>query len=109
MIDLLELGDVSWAAYAENLPYDGFNGTEFSSKNYVTPGASDYAYYMRKHVPPMLYDSVKTIPSRASRVRNFNDFAADVNASALPQWMYARYISSMDPYCTVLILELTGS
>ncbi|KZV64871.1 hypothetical protein PENSPDRAFT_545676, partial [Peniophora sp. CONT] len=88
MIDLLEAGGVSWAAYAESLPYDGFNGTEFSSTNYVTPGAADYAYYMRKHVPPMLYDSVKAVPSRAARVRNFNDFAADVNASALPQWMF---------------------
>ena len=88
MVDLLDAGGVSWAAYAENLPYDGFNDTTFSSTNYVTPGAADYAYYMRKHVPPMLYDSVKTVPSRAARVRNFNDFAADVNASALPQWMY---------------------
>ena len=69
MVDLLEAGGVSWAAYAEHLPYDGFNGTESSSKNYVTPGASDYAYYMRKHVPPMLYDSVKTVPSRAARRR----------------------------------------
>ena len=59
----------------------------FSSSNYVTPGASDYAYYMRKHNPPILYDSVKTVPERAARVRNFNDFAVDVNASALPQWM----------------------
>ena len=27
-------------------------------------------------------------PNRAARIRNFNDFAADVNANALPQWIY---------------------
>ncbi|KZV62426.1 hypothetical protein PENSPDRAFT_692533 [Peniophora sp. CONT] len=88
MVDLLELGNVSWAAYMENMPTDGFTGTSFSSRNYVTPGASDYAYYMRKHNPPILYDSVKNVHERAARVRNFNDFALDVNASALPQWMF---------------------
>lgn len=61
MIDLLEAGGVSYAAYAENLPADGFGGASFSSKNYATPGAADYAYYMRKHVPPLLYDSVSTL------------------------------------------------
>ena len=104
MVDLLELGNVSWAAYMANMPTDGFTDTScvpvispflklilnvrrFSSINYITPGASDYAYYMRKHNPPILYDSVKNVPERAARVRNFNDFAMDVNASALPQWM----------------------
>lgn len=88
MVDLLELGNVSWASYAEHLPADGFNGTSYTSTNYVTPGAADYTYYMRKHVPPILYDSVSHVPARAARVRNFNDFAADVNASVLPQWLF---------------------
>jgi hypothetical protein len=29
MIDLLELGGLSWAAYMENLPNDGFNGASY--------------------------------------------------------------------------------
>ena len=36
----------------------------------------------------MFYDSVASVPSRLALHRNFNDFAADVNASALPQWMF---------------------
>ncbi|KAI0032181.1 phosphoesterase family-domain-containing protein [Vararia minispora EC-137] len=88
MVDLLELGGVSWAAYQENMPTDGFNGETFSSVNYVDPTAANYTYYQRKHNPPILYDSVSGVPSRAARVRNFNDFAADVNTSALPQWMF---------------------
>ena len=43
---------------------------------------------MRKHDPLIIYDSVASVPSRRAKLRNFNDFAADVNASALPQWMF---------------------
>ena len=60
----------------------------FTSKNYVNTSAPDYTYYVRKHNPSIVYDSVAAVPSRLARHRNFNDFAADVNASALPQWMF---------------------
>jgi hypothetical protein len=36
----------------------------------------------------IIYDSVATVPSRAAKIRNFNDFATDVNASAIPQWVF---------------------
>lgn len=36
----------------------------------------------------IIYDSVATVPSRAAKIRSFNDFAADVNASAIPQWVF---------------------
>ncbi|KAI0029682.1 phosphoesterase family-domain-containing protein [Vararia minispora EC-137] len=88
MVDVLEHGGISWAAYMENLPADGFNGASFSSVNYVTPGAADYPFYMRKHNPPILFDSVLKNPSRLARVRNFNDFAVDATAGALPQWLF---------------------
>lgn len=43
---------------------------------------------MRKHNPPVLYDSVVNVPSRAARIRNFNDLVADINASVIPQWLF---------------------
>jgi hypothetical protein len=43
---------------------------------------------MRKHNPTILYDSVANVPARRALHRNFNDFAADVNASAIPQWVF---------------------
>lgn len=43
---------------------------------------------MRKHNPTIIYDSVALVPSRAALHRNFNDFAADINASAIPQWLF---------------------
>ncbi|KAI0246091.1 phosphoesterase family-domain-containing protein [Lactifluus subvellereus] len=88
IVDLLEEKKISWASYQENLPFDGFEGFNFSSKNYVNTSAPNYAYYVRKHDPLIIYDSVTSVPSRRSRIRNFNDFAVDVNASALPQWVF---------------------
>jgi hypothetical protein len=60
----------------------------FTSKNYINTSAPDYTFYVRKHDPTIIYDSVASVPSRLARHRNFNDLAADVNASALPQWLF---------------------
>lgn len=54
----------------------------------MNSSAPPYTYYVRKHDPVVLYNSVTDVPTRVSRVRNFNDFAADVNASAIPQWLF---------------------
>ncbi|KAI0058763.1 hypothetical protein BV25DRAFT_1810190, partial [Artomyces pyxidatus] len=88
IVDLLEAREISWASYQENMPTDGFTGFSFASPNYINPAASAYTYYMRKHNPTIIYDSVALVPSRAARHRNFNDFAVDVNASAIPQWLF---------------------
>ncbi|KAI0292821.1 hypothetical protein B0F90DRAFT_1671031 [Multifurca ochricompacta] len=31
---------------------------------------------------------VATVPTRPVQIRNFNDFAVDVNASTIPQWLF---------------------
>jgi len=74
----------------------------FSSKNYVTPGAADYPFYMRKHNPPILFDSVLNTPERLHRVRNFNDFAVDVTASKLPQWVFVTPNMDNDAHDTTI-------
>ncbi|KAI9462672.1 phosphoesterase family-domain-containing protein [Russula earlei] len=88
VVDLLEAKNISWASYQENMPFDGYEGFNFASKNYVNTSAPDYIYYARKHNPTIIYDSVASVPSRLARHRNFNDLAVDVNASALPQWVF---------------------
>ncbi|KAF8342583.1 phosphoesterase family-domain-containing protein [Cantharellus anzutake] len=57
-----------------------------ASKNYNT-GSGSYGYYVRKHNPLIIHDAISNKTSRARRIRNFNDFAADVSAGALPQWV----------------------
>jgi phospholipase C len=54
----------------------------------VTPGAADYAYYVRRHVGLAMYSTIMDVPHRRNRLRNFNDFAVDVSANKLPQWMF---------------------
>jgi hypothetical protein len=60
----------------------------YSQPNYLNTSAPPYTYYVRKHSPLILYDSVANVSERAARIRNFNDFAADINANVLPQWFF---------------------
>jgi hypothetical protein len=60
----------------------------YTSKDYVNTSAPGYVYYVRKHNPTVIYDSVASARPRLARHRNVNDFAAEVNASALPRWIF---------------------
>jgi hypothetical protein len=86
------------AAYVDRHPVTCYR---FSSADYVTPGAANYPFYMRKHNPPTLYDSVLDNPERTARIRNFNDFAVDATAGALPQWIFVtpNMVSAPRPGC----------
>lgn len=86
IVSLLDQKNISWASYAENSPCVGYTGFDFSSTNYNTPGAADYPYYVRRHVGAALFGSIIHNPVRRNRLRNFNNFAEDVSADALPQW-----------------------
>lgn len=74
IVDLLDQKNVSWASYQENMPTDGYTGYNY------TNAADGYTYYVRKHNPLIIYNSVANISSRTARIRNFNDFAVDVRA-----------------------------
>ncbi|KAF2741377.1 phosphoesterase-domain-containing protein [Polyplosphaeria fusca] len=82
VVDLLEAKGISWGAYQEDMPYTGFQG--FDYKNQKT-GANDY---VRKHNPPVLYDSVATKANRLAQIKNLTLFNQDLNNDALPQWMF---------------------
>lgn len=71
IVDLLEAQNISWATYQENMPTDAYPGY-----NYTNP--DNYTYYARKHNPLVIYNSVGENSTRATRIRNFNDFAVDV-------------------------------
>lgn len=88
VVDLLEAKNITWASYQENMPSDGFLGFNFTQPNYLNTSAPPYTYYVRKHNPHVIFDSITSVSSRLQRIRNFNDFAADLNASAIPQWNF---------------------
>ncbi|EMD36963.1 hypothetical protein CERSUDRAFT_95231 [Gelatoporia subvermispora B] len=87
VVDLLEDKNISWASYQESMPYDGCTLFNYTSFDYLTNNGT-YTYYVRKHNPLIIYDSVSNVTERALRIRNFNDFAVDLNASAMPQWSF---------------------
>ncbi|KAJ7649601.1 phosphoesterase family-domain-containing protein [Mycena rosella] len=88
VIDLLEDKQISWATYQENMPSDAYYGYTYTSANYGNTSAAPYSYYVRKHNPLMIYDSVSQDSKRAPRIRSFNDFANDVVNGTLPQWVF---------------------
>ncbi|KAN0135815.1 Phosphoesterase family domain containing protein [Lactarius tabidus] len=88
IVDLLGEKDISWASYQENMPTDGFEGFNFSSTNYLNTSAPAYTFYVRKHDPLIIYDSITANDTRRGQIRNFNDFAVDLNNSAIPQWVF---------------------
>ncbi|KAL8277668.1 hypothetical protein RQP46_009941 [Phenoliferia psychrophenolica] len=88
VVDLLEAKNISWAAYLENMPTTGYTGLDYTSHNYNDPNGSDYNYYARRHSGLMKFDSITENPARLHRHRNFNNFAEDLVADALPQWVW---------------------
>ncbi|KAF8845480.1 hypothetical protein BDN67DRAFT_460873 [Paxillus ammoniavirescens] len=81
IVDLLDLAGISWSSYQENMPSDGYPGFNFTNPD-------GYTYYVRKHNPLVIYDSVGLNSTRAARIRNFNDFAVDVDNNTLSQWIF---------------------
>ncbi|KAF9229734.1 hypothetical protein BS17DRAFT_771841 [Gyrodon lividus] len=81
IVDLLDEKDISWAVYQENMPTDDYGGFNFTNPD-------NYTYYVRKHNPLVIYNSVAMNTTRAPRIRNFNDFAVDLGNNTIPQWVF---------------------
>ncbi|KAH9927904.1 phosphoesterase family-domain-containing protein [Epithele typhae] len=105
IVDLLDQGNVSWASYQENMPSDGFTGFNYTQADYIT-GHDTYTYYVRKHNGLIIHDSVANVSSRAHRIRNFNDFAADLKADVIPQWVFVTPNLVNDAHDTTI--DFTG-
>ncbi|CAD6926948.1 unnamed protein product [Tilletia controversa] len=87
VFDLLDEKAISWACYQEQLPTTGYTGFNYTQKAYIE-GSATWTYYVRKHNPCAILDRVSGNATLRERNRNFNDFAADASADALPQWMF---------------------
>jgi acid phosphatase len=82
IVDLLEERSVSWGEYQEDMPYTGFQGFEYRNPQ------SGRNMYVRKHNPAVLYDSVANKHDRLAKIKNLTLFYSDLEANALPQWMF---------------------
>ncbi|KAF9880653.1 phosphoesterase [Colletotrichum karsti] len=89
VFDLLDTKGISWASYQEDMPFSGFEGMAWVNRQ---NGANDY---VRKHNPPIFFDSVTKSEQRLSQIKNISMinkdasmFHRDLKANKLPQWMF---------------------
>lgn len=93
VVDLLEEKGVSWGEYQEDMPYTGFEGMEYRNQK---TGANAY---VRKHNPAVLYNSVADKSDRLAKIKNMTLFYSDLEADALPQWMFITPNMTSDGRC----------
>lgn len=75
LVDQLEAGGKSWKAYMEDMPGPCFVGD-------AAP------LYKQKHNPFIYYDNIRTNPARCNKIVPFTQFAADVQANTLPDFVW---------------------
>jgi hypothetical protein len=73
--DQIEAGGRSWKAYMESMPRPCFVGN-------AGP------LYAQKHNPFIYYDDIRTNPARCNRIVPLDQLAADLQANALPDYVW---------------------
>ena len=79
VLDLLDTKGISWGIYQEDMPYSGFEGFAWINQK---SGANDY---VRKHNPPVLYNSNTANSDRLTQMKNISMFQKDLANNQLPQ------------------------
>lgn len=64
------------------MPYTGFEGMSWVNQK---TGANDY---VRKHNPPVIFNSVAESVDRLAKIKNLTMFYYDLELDLLPQWMF---------------------
>jgi hypothetical protein len=79
LVDQLEASGHTWAAYMESLPSVGFTGFQYPA---------NASLYVNKHDPFVLMDDIRSDPARLAHVKPYTDFATDMAASHVPDFVY---------------------
>jgi phosphatidylinositol-3-phosphatase len=79
IVDQLEQNHLTWAAYMESMPSAGFTGPQ---------APANAALYVNKHNPFVLFDDIRTNPARLAHIKPYSDFAADMKAKQLPNFVW---------------------
>jgi hypothetical protein len=94
IVDQLEKAGRSWKAYMEDMPAPCFEGGQSGQ-------------YMRKHNPFIYFDSVRKDPQRCNKIVPFTQFAADLHASAVPDFVWITPNMCNDAHdCTLAAADL---
>jgi phosphatidylinositol-3-phosphatase len=75
IVDQLQAAGISWKAYMESMPAPCFIGDAGS-------------LYKQKHNPFIYFTTIRDNPARCNRIVPFAQFAADLQANALPSYIW---------------------
>jgi len=106
LVDRLETAGKSWKAYMEGMPHPCFVG--------------DYGdLYRQKHNPFIYYDNIRSDPVRCGKIVPFTQFATDMQANALPEFVWITPnmcndghdcpISATDSWLTTWVPKILGA
>jgi phosphatidylinositol-3-phosphatase len=76
IVDQLEGAGKTWKAYMESMPSPCFVGDSADQ------------LYRQKHNPFIYFDNIRNNPARCDRIVPFTQFAADLQANALPDYVW---------------------
>lgn len=87
VVDLLELGGLTWKAYAEDLSDADkpLTPTHPPIEPRPSKGSSPFA---RKHVPFLSYPSITSSPARLANIVEASQFEADLEGGTLPSYSW---------------------
>jgi phospholipase C len=80
LVDSLEAAGISWAAYNESMPHDGYLGQQFPKKG--------DGLYRQKHDPFVYFNDIATNPKRLANVKTFVDLKKTLNNGYLPRYSF---------------------
>ncbi len=113
LVDQLEPHQKSWKAYMEDMPYPCFNG---ESTGGIGPFGNNY---VRKHNPWMYFQDISGNPSRCNQVVPLNQFAGDLQANRLADFvwitpnlqhdMHDGTIEDGDSWLSTFVPQILGS
>jgi hypothetical protein len=79
IVDELDAAHIKWAAYMDAMPSRGYLPDTWPS------GTS---LYVSKHNPFVLYNDVRTNPSRLDQIEPYTDLAHDLNSAHAPRYVW---------------------
>ena len=81
IVDQLEAKHLTWGAYMESMPSVGYTGDFWPS--------SSNALYASKHNPFVLFDDIRSSPTRLARIKPYTDLATDLQkVSTTPNFVW---------------------
>ena len=105
LVDLLEVNNLSWKCYAEDLPPDAeykdklqYDLSKSPAENLVNvPPDKGLFPYARKHVPFLSFPSIVSNPKRLARVVNANEFETDLYCETVPHQLphFSFYVPNL--------------